>query len=211
MGGHYKSCHDPADCWCEVRRYSHLLFIAAIIVCIQVASGLYFEILSLAADGGHTATHGAGYFVALIAAVLMRIGSDRRSVDKKASYIVIGLLFLAAFSIVYEAIDRLFYNEKEITGWIMALGGFIGFVGNHIERHILKHTADEHKDKTHESLSFHVITDRALSIIVCAGGILNHFTGWASVDPWASLIIAFWIFLGAINLIKKQSHVHKNM
>ena len=211
MDGHYKSCLDPADCWCGPRRYSHLLFIAAIVVGIQVVPGLYFEILSLVADGGHTATHGAGYFVALIAAVLMRLGLDKKKIDTKASYIVIGLLFLAAFSIVYEATSRLFYSEKEIVGWIMALGGFIGFVGNHIERHILKHTADEHKDKTHESLSFHVITDRALSVIVCAGGILNHFTGWTSVDPWASLIIACWIFLGAINLMRKQSHVHKNM
>ena len=89
MDGHYKSCLDPADCWCGEKRYSHLLFIVAIVVGIQVVPGLYFEILSLVADGGHTATHGAGYFVALIAAVLMRLGLDKKKIDTKASYIVI--------------------------------------------------------------------------------------------------------------------------
>lgn len=203
MSGHYTSCPDPADCWCKVRRYFHVLFIVGVIVAVQVATGLYFEIISLVADGGHTATHSAVYSVALIAAILTKFGSDGRTTDKKASCIILGLLFLTVFFIVFEATDRLLSHQKEIVGWIMALGGLFGFIGNQIEYRILKNAPHEHKDHTHASATFHVVTDRALSAVVCGGGVINHFTGWTFIDPAVSLLLACWIFVGAIKLARK--------
>ena len=203
MVGHYNSCPDPHDCWCKVRRYSLVLAVVGIVVAVQVSTGLYFEIISLVADGGHSTTHSAAYFVALVAAVLIKFGSDHRKTDRRASYIIIGLLFLTAFWIVFEAADRLFNNQKEIVGWIMSLGGLFGFIGNHIEHRILKNAPDEHKDHAHEGMMFHVVTDRALSALVCVGGIINEFTGSTFIDPAVSLVISCWIFWGAIKLARK--------
>lgn len=204
MSGHYRSCPDPADCWCKVRRYSHVLIIASIIVAVQVSVGLYFDIVSLVSDGGHTATHSAAYFVALIAAILAVCGFNGKKTDRIASLIVIGFLFLSVPWIVFEAMDRLMGNEKHIVGWIMALGGIFGFIGNHIEHRILENAADEHKDHTHKGTIFHVKTDRALSCAVFVGGVTNHFTGWTFIDPVVSLLIAAWIFVGAVDLVRQM-------
>ncbi len=181
-----------------------MLVIAGIIVAVQISVGLYFDIVSLISDGGHTATHSAAYFVALVAAILTRCGFNSKKTDRVASFIVIGFLFLSVPLIAFEAIERLVSNEKQIIGWIMALGGLFGFIGNHIEHHILKNLPDEHKDHTHEGTIFHVKMDRVLSCSVFAGGVINHFTGWVVIDPVVSLFIAIWIFVGAVDLVRKM-------
>ncbi len=204
--GHYDNCPQSENCWCQIRRFSYVLCAAGIIVGTQIAIGVYFGILSLIADGGHTATHSAAYFVALAAAILVRFGSPASETDTRAFYIIVTILFVTTFWIFFESLDRLLFNQKEITGWIMASGALIGFVGNQIEYGILKNMPEEHRDHTHAGITFHVIADRAMSAAVCAGGIINHFTGWTFVDPVVSLVIGCWMFVGTIALIRRKKH-----
>ncbi|MBI2108720.1 MAG: cation diffusion facilitator family transporter [Parcubacteria group bacterium] len=206
MRGHYKDCStDPADCWCKVRRYSHVLVVAGIIIAIQVFAGWFSGSIALLSDAGHTAFDSTGTIVVLIAALFVRFGSSAKRADNKAFFLNILLLFFAVGFITYEAIDRLFGNERAIVSWVMIIAGFIGGIGNFIQHSILEGAAEEHKDRAHKSQSFHYLTDIVTSAGVVVGGIAIYMTGYSVIDPILSLGIASWILWGTIKLIRNRA------
>ncbi|MCH7597640.1 cation transporter [Patescibacteria group bacterium] len=199
MKGHYIDCPDPTDCWCEVRRLSRVGWVTLAILIFEIIGGTVSGSLALLADAGHVFGDSAAVVVTLLAAVLVKFGTQPHRVRDAAFRINIGFLFLIAGWIVFEAIER-FQDPREIISHVMIFFAFVGGVGNYLQHYILEGAADEHKHKAHRSLSLHVISDLIQSVAVVAGGILIWISGWVLIDPLLSVGIACWIAYRAICL-----------
>ncbi len=200
MRGHYKNCLDPADCWCEVKRLSNVFIVTGAILVLEIVGAIISRSLGLWADAVHVFGDSAAITVTLIAVVIFKLGIRGNEVRDTASRINIGLLFLMAGWIAFEAIER-FQNPKDITSEIMIVVAFIGGVGNVIQHVILERAATEHKHRAHRTLSLHVLWDLWQSIGVVVGGILILWSGFVWIDPLLSLGIAVGIVWCAIKLI----------
>lgn len=190
--GHYASCPDPIDCWCEVKRLSKVLWITLAILAFEIIGGIISESLALLADAGHVFGDSTAVVVTLLAAVLVRFGAQAQRVRDAAFRINIGLLFLIVGWIAFEAIER-FQDPREIISPVMVFVAFIGGVGNYWQHCVLEGAADEHKHHAHRALSLHVIGDLAQSVAVFAGGIVIWIFDWIILDPLLSIGIACWI------------------
>ena len=199
MVGHHKDCPDPTDCWCEVKRLAWVLGVTFLILVFELAGGWLSGSLALLADAGHVFSDSAAIVVTLITAVLVRIGTNTKRVRDAAFRINIGLLFLVAGWIAFEAIER-FQNFGEILSPVMVTFALVGSAGNYWQHYLLKGAAEEHKHHVHRALSLHVISDFVQSGAVVAGGIAIWASGWVIIDPILSIGIAVWIVLRAIQL-----------
>lgn len=217
MDGHYKNCPGVTDCLCDAKRYFNALCVALIVIVFQVTLGLQFEIVSLITDGEHTAIDSANLFAMCVGAVLIKFSNSKEKVRDRLFFIIVGLLLLFVVMAAIESLDRLFHQEKRIPGFIMAFGGFVGFLGNHIQYRILQKMPEEFRDYNHEGASLHVWADRAMSIIVCFGGLAIEGGRFlkieverlAWIDPSISLVIVGWISWKTIELLKNR-HKHNH-
>lgn len=207
MKGHYTSCIDPTDCWCEVKRLSRVLWVVLAILVLEIVGGNISGSLALLADAGHVFGDSTAVVVTLLAAVLVRFGAQAQRVHDAAFRINIGLLFLIAGWIVLEAAER-FQDPREIISPVMVFVAFVGGVGNYIQHRILEGAADEHKHKAHRALSLHVISDLMQSVAVVVGGIAIWISGWVIIDPLLSVGIAFWIAYRAFQLALDPHYGH---
>ena len=202
--GHYSNCFDPTDCWCEVRRLSKVLWITFGILLLEIIGGVISNSLALYADAGHVFGDSTAIIVTLIAAVLIKFGSHTQNVRNTAFWINIGLLFLIAGWVMFEAIER-FQKPHEIMGPVLVGAAFLGGLGNWWQHAVLEGAADEHKHHAHHALSFHIISDLMQSIVVVIGGIVIWVSGWFVIDPILSVGIACWIIYRAVQLSLGQS------
>ncbi|MBI4120633.1 MAG: cation transporter [Parcubacteria group bacterium] len=208
MAGHYADCSGPARCWCEVRRLSLVLALTVAILVLEILGGWYSGSLSLLADAGHVFGDGTAIMVAIIAATLVRFRAKTERVIEAAFRINIGLLFLLAGCIAFEALLRL-GNPEAIVSPVMVIVAFLGGVGNFFQHRILERAADEHKHKGHRALSLHVLSDLWQSAAVVLGGIALWAGGPVIIDPLLSLGIAAWIVYQGIQLALEAKEEHK--
>ena len=208
MAGHYEDCLDPTDCWCEVKRLFRVLWVTLLILILEIGGGLYSGSLALLADAGHVFGDSTAIVVNIIAALLVKFNARTKRVRDAAFRINIGLLFLVAGWIMFEAIERL-ENPGEVLGPVMVVVAFMGGVGNFIQQRILAAAAAEHKHHAHRALSLHVLSDLMQSVAVVIGGIIIWIGGWNFIDPVLSIGIAAWIVYQAIRLsLNPNGHGH---
>lgn len=203
MQGHYKNCPDPADCWCQVRKISRVLYITFAIIALQLVGSYLSHSLAVLADAGHTVMDSAMNIVMLTAAILVKLKWPLQKVDGAAFYINIALLFFTVGWILFETLDR-FGKPYEIESSLMVLFGLSGFLGNYLQHRTLGKTRRQ-KNRVDESpFLLHIIGDMAVSGGVIAGGVIIFITGFTPIDLIISIAVAFWIFCMTIVLIVKR-------
>ncbi len=177
---------------------------------VEVVGGILSGSLALLADAGHMLTD---TMALALAAVAFHV--SKRPADSKLTYgyqrfqilaaFVNGLSLLAIVGwIIYEAVHR-FFVPRDIMGETMLTVAAIGLVVNIIAFAIL-HTGDR-ENLNIRGAALHVAGDLLGSVAAIVAAIVIINTGWVTIDPILSLVVAALILKSAWSLVKRSAHV----
>ena len=116
-----------------------------------------------------------------------------------------GMMGVAALVAAVQAVDALIHppvlqNHKLEQG-LLLLGGALlvnGMMGLHLVR-----TGRRHKSITLEADGKHLLSDAVTSIATIAGVALVRVSGWRWADPAAALLVAAYIAVVAVGLLRR--------
>jgi len=205
MGGHH---HAHGVQTGRVLKWS--LAATVVFVGIELIAGIRAGSLALISDAGHNFTDALSLVLAAIGLYL-----QARPADSIKTYgyhragvltAFVNALTLAGISIfiLYEAWER-FFNPVPVHEWTMfwvaiaavALNGAIMW--------------GLHRDKDHDlnirAAFVHMLGDAVSSMAIVAGALVIHFTGWNTIDPILSVLIAAFIIWTAWDIIKESLNV----
>ena len=213
--GHDEHGHEGHDHAHDLRGASRRSLITALLlissyVVAEVVGGILSGSLALIADAGHMLTDAAAIGMALMAMwIADRAASVERTYGYQRTEVLAALfnilaLWLIAAWIGFEAYHR-FRHGSEVDGLPVLLVGTGGLLINLIAAWIL-HRSSEHSVNV-EGAFQHVIADLLGSIGVVVSAAVIMTTGWVTIDPILSLVIAILILFGTRRLIVRVLHV----
>lgn len=208
--GHFDSCTTPDDCWCEIKRYSLVFILAAIIFVAEIIGGIISGSLALLADAGHVFTDAIAILVSIVAAHFVRTKRYRERSVRAVGGIINALLLLGiAVWIGIEGIERI-DHPREIASKTMIAIALLGTLGNWVQYKVLGTLEEEHV--THKAMRLHILSDLLQSVAVVLGGIVIYLTDKHIIDPVLSVGIALWMTWRAWDLIVhiKNGGKHKH-
>jgi len=203
-------CHGPAVqtdaayCALEQRRLIISIIITGLTMVLEIIGGLWSGSLALISDAGHMFSHlfalGVSYCAILLAC---KPPTESQSFGFYRAEILAALangisLLLIVVWILYEAWNRL-QHPQTIAGASMFVIAFIGLVVNAITAALLKDAS--HRDINIRGAFIHVIGDLGSSVGVVAAAVLIWFTGWTTIDPIVSALIAVVITYWSVKLL----------
>ncbi|MET0667903.1 MAG: cation diffusion facilitator family transporter [Methyloceanibacter sp.] len=176
----------------------------------EVAGGIISGSLALLADAGHMLTDFASLALAWLG---FRI--SRRPADWKRTYgfdrfqILVAFanglaLFAIAAWIVYEAIERLM-SPHEVAGGILVVVAVLGLLVN-IAAFWLLQGADR-ENLNIRGATIHVLGDLLGSVAALTAGAVILLTGWMSIDPLLSLLVAVIILRSGWKVVTAAGHI----
>lgn len=172
---------------------------------IELTCGLLAGSVALLADAGHNLSDVLGLAVAWGGAALARRpASPRFTYGLRKSSILAALanalfLLLACGGIAWEAARRFADPPPVPGGVVMAVAG-VGIAVNALTAWLF--ASGRHGDINVRAAYLHMVGDAAVSAAVVAAGGLVLVTGWAWVDPAASLIVVAVILWGTWGLLR---------
>lgn len=208
--GHFDGCTEPNDCWCEIKRYSLVFFLAGIIFALEAVGGVISASLALFADAGHVFTDAVAVLVSIVTAHYVKAKKwPERKVRRIGGIINALLLFGVAVWIGVEGVERL-DHPREIASKTMIAIAILGTFGNWMQYKVLGTLEEEHV--THKAMRLHILSDLLQSVAVVFGGVVIYLTGKYVIDPVLSIGIALWMAWRAWDLIvhirKRHDQVH---
>jgi cobalt-zinc-cadmium efflux system protein len=176
---------------------------------VEWLGGLYTGSLALMGDAGHMFSDSAALALAALAArMAQRPASVRHSYGLVRAEVIAGffngLLMLALIVfIVVEAIGR-FQDPEPVAGaGVMA----IAFTGILVNLAVAFMISRAEKTLNVRAAMLHVLGDLLGSFAALTAGAVVYFTGWLSIDPILSLVIAALILASAYSLLREALHV----
>jgi cobalt-zinc-cadmium efflux system protein len=175
-----------------------------------LVGGLLTNSLALLADAGHMATDAAGLLLALLAIwIARRPATPDRSfgyyrVEIFAAVVNAVVLFGVAAVIVVEAISR-FAAPPEVAGLPMLAIAAVGLVVNLVSLRLL-HAGAQHSLNLRGAY-LEVMGDLLGSVAVIVAAVVIIGTGWAPVDPIASVLVALLIVPRTWSLLREAIEV----
>ena len=177
---------------------------------IGIVGGILTGSLALLADAGHVLSDVGAIALGLVAGGLAaRPGGPRRTFGFQRSEVLAALvngltLVVVAVLIVVAALDRL-GDPPKIAGLGVLLIGLGGLIGNVIATLVL--SGGHRGDLNLEGVLRHSVADALGSLGVVVSGAVFLTTGWAPIDPIASLAIAALILASSWRLIVEPIEV----
>ena len=180
------------------------------LVLIKIVASILTGSISIRADAVHSMLDMLAVLVAFIGIRISDRPADRRhpyghgKAENISSVLVAGLIFIAAGTIVYEAIKRL------IAGVTLELIGVgIGVTAVAIVINLLIAWYVLRISRTTDSIALeasarHMITDVLSSCAVLAGLIVVQITGLSILDPIVALGVAGLIVKSAYDIMRKS-------
>lgn len=186
------------------------LAINAVLLVGTFVGALLTGSLALLADTGHVLSDVAAIILGLVAGGLASLpGGPRRTFGYQRTEVFAALangiaLAVIAILVSIEAVERL-GEPPEIAGLGVLLLGIAGIGGNLAATSILARGRRE--DLNLEGVLRHSAADALASLgVVVSGGVILA-TGWAAIDPLASLAIAGLILASSVRLITEPINV----
>lgn len=186
--------------------YSILLNL--LITIAQVVGGIVSGSLALISDALHNFSDVLSLGFSLIAHKLSR---RKASIDHTfgykraeliAAFINAMTLVIVAVLLIYGAIER-FVNPHPIESSLVIWLALLGIAVNGFSVLLLK------KDAAHninmKSAYLHLLTDMLASVAVLVGGLLMKFFGWFWVDSVMTILIAIYLIIVGIDLLKTST------
>jgi cation diffusion facilitator family transporter len=204
------------------------MWITAVTMVIEIASGWWFNSMALLADGWHMSSHALAIGLSAFAyAAARKYAHDPRfafgtwKIEILAGYTSAVLLIGIAALMAFGSIERLFapapihYQEAIVIAVLglavnvvcaFILGGAHHHHGGHDHHDHGHHDHHDHGGHHHHDLNLksayiHVITDAATSVLAIAALVGGLLYGWAWLDPLMGIVGAVLVALWARNLI----------
>jgi len=180
----------------------NILFVA-----IEAFYGWKVNSLALLADAGHNLGDVAGLVMAWCGVLAGKLRPDTRYTYgwKRASilaaFVNAVLLLVAMGSLAWEAVGRL-HSPEPIRGMTVMVVAAIGIVVNLGTALLFMRGGDD--DINIRGAYLHMASDALVSAGVVVVGGLALWTGWAWLDPVASLVIALVIVVGTWGLFRRS-------
>lgn len=179
---------------------------------VELIGGYISNSLALIADAGHMLTDAFSLGLAVLASVLSQKKSDRyntfgygRSEILAAAFNGI-LLFIIAFYIAYEAIERIFL-APEILSKTMLIIAIIGLIVNIIVASLMWLYGDVEDNLNVRAAFLHVLADMLGSVGAIIAALLVMFFNWHWADTVASVIVSFIILRSAFYVLKQSIQI----
>ena len=175
----------------------------------EAIGGYLFNSLALISDAAHMFTDSSSLLIALIMAYVAKFPADHNHSYGHGRAEVIGALFNSLFMFVvigfiaWQSFVRL-QNPVEVKAIQMIIVASIGLVINIGVFYVL--SKDNHNMNI-KAASLHVIGDLLASVVAIVAGVVIYFTGWNTIDPLLSFIVAIILIPSTISIFKKSLHV----
>jgi len=196
--------HAPPDRMTRAFAIGILLNIA--FVAIGVIAGVAAHSTALLADAVHNFGDVLGLAMAWGATVLARRArTARRTYGLRRTTILAalgngGLVLFAIGGVVWEAVQRL-GAAPPVDGGLVAVVAAIGVVLNAVAA--LMFARGRAHDMNVRGAFLHLVADAAVSAGVVVAGVIVWQTGWAWIDPAASLAVSAVILAGTWRLVRE--------
>lgn len=184
------------------------ILLNVVITLAQVIGGIISGSLALLSDALHNFSDVLSLVFSYVAHKLSR---KKASLDQTfglkraeliAAFVNSSTLIIVAFILIYGAIERLIHPhviESELVIWLALLG----IVVNGFSVLLLKNDAD--KNLNMKSAYLHLLTDMLASVAVLVGGLLMLFYQIYWIDSVMTLLIAIYLIVVGIDLLKKAT------
>ena len=179
-----------------------------LITIAQVVGGIVSGSLALISDALHNFSDVLSLGFSLIAHKLSR---KKASLDQTfgykraeliAAFINATTLVIVALLLIYGAIER-FINPQPIKSNLVIWLAILGIAVNGFSVLLLKKDAKHNINM--KSAYLHLFTDMLASIAVLVGGLLMKFYGWFWVDSVMTILIAIYLIVVGIDLLKTST------
>lgn len=179
-----------------------------VITIAQIVGGIISGSLALISDALHNFSDVLSLVFSLVAHKLSR---RKASIDQTfgykraeliAAFVNAATLVIVAVVLIYGAIDR-FFNPKPIQSGLVIWLALLGIIVNGLSVIFLKKDADHNLNM--KSAYLHLLTDMMASVAVLVGGLLMKFYGWFWVDSLMTILIAIYLIVVGIDLLKKST------
>ena len=186
--------------------YSILLIL--LITVAQVVGGIVSGSLALISDALHNFSDVLSLGFSLVAHKLSR---RKASIDHTfgykraeliAAFINASTLVIVALFLIYGAIER-FVNPHPIESNLVIWLAILGIAVNGFSVLLLKNDATHNINM--KSAYLHLLTDMLASVAVLVGGLLMKFFGWFWVDSVMTILIAIYLIIVGIDLLKTST------
>ncbi len=213
-----------------------IVALTAIMMVVEITTGLIYQSMALLADGLHMASHTTALGIAVFAYVISRrLASDRRfafgvgKINSLAGFASAVMLLGFALIMVIESTDRLI-NPLIIAFDQALIVAVIGLVVNGVSAWVLMstphdhghaHHHDDHEHHGHDhnlrAAYLHVLADAATSMLAIVALLAGKYMGAYWLDPVMGLVgaalVARWSYGLILDtsrvLLDKQTEEHK--
>ena len=184
------------------------IILNVIITLAQVIGGIISGSLALLSDALHNFSDVLSLVFSYVAHKLSR---KKASLDQTfglkraeliAAFVNAFTLVLVAFYLIFEAITR-FFKPQEIQPTLVIWLALLGIIVNGFSVLLLKKDAD--KNLNMKSAYLHLLTDMMASVAVLIGGLLMLFYKIYWIDSILTLLIAIYLIVVGIDLLKKAT------
>ena len=174
---------------------------------VEAVAGLMWDSMALIADAGHNISDVIGLLVAWGGSILaQRKPTARRTygfsrATSVASMFGAMLLLLAMGGVAWEAFHRL-SDSVAPSGWVVMIVAGVGVFINTVTALLFVRGKDT--DINLKAAYLHMLADAAVSLAVMAAGLAILLTGWAWLDPAASLLVVVVIVAATWALLRES-------
>jgi cobalt-zinc-cadmium efflux system protein len=194
----------------NLRRVVIALLLTGTFMIVEIIGGILSGSLALLADAGHMLTDTLALGLAAVA-----FHVSKRPEDRKLTFGYQRLQILAAFVnglslllivgwILFEAVQRML-SPAAVMGPMMLLVATIGLAVNIVAFVILR---GGDKDNLNISgAALHVAGDLLGSIAAIVAALVIIYTGWTTIDPILSVVVAMLILKSAWALVRRSAHI----
>ena len=181
-----------------------------IITLAQIVGGIFSGSLALLSDAMHNFSDVLSLVIAYVAnRYAARPSSQSKTFGYKRAEILATLfnasvLFGIGIFLIIESFHKFYHPEVVDSIWVIALG-VLSIVLNAVSVLLIKD--DAHNNMNIKAAYLHLLTDVMTSVAVVIGGILMYYYQLFWVDPVVSLIIAIYLILASIGLVKESSAI----
>jgi cobalt-zinc-cadmium efflux system protein len=192
------------------RAFAIAVSLNLVFVVAEIAAGLYSGSMALLADAGHNLSDVLSLLLAWAASVLSaRPPSERFTYGLKSSSILAAianaaLLWVAIGAILVETVRRI-ADPAPVAGTTMIVVAGLGIAVNALSALLFAKGAKS--DLNLRAAFTHLMADALVSVGVVVAGLVVVWTGWALVDPVASLVITAVIGWSSWGLLRDALHM----
>ncbi|NOX68721.1 MAG: CDF family Co(II)/Ni(II) efflux transporter DmeF [Gammaproteobacteria bacterium] len=206
-----------------------IVALTAIMMVIEISTGLIYQSMALLADGLHMASHTTALSIAVFAYIISRrLANDRRfafgvgKINSLAGFASAVMLLGFSLIMIIESTDRLI-NPLNIAFDQALIVAVIGLVVNgvsawvlvstphdhgHAHEHGHAHAHDHHgHDHNLRAAYLHVLADAATSLLAIVALLAGKYMGAFWLDPVMGLVGAALVARWSYGLIRDTSRV----